>query len=173
MLLKMRKQFKAFFQYFTDKDVLAFLANTVGYILFATSGLIYSIQLLNHDNPKLTAIGITAFGVCAVLSNISYRAAPLFDEENKRVLIYSGEKFFHCSLLIIQTIVFRYVIDALLTFKLPPERAMWMGVISTIRTVFNVMMVVIGLYATYFFLYGFESLNSFLWGRYHARRLRK
>lgn len=169
----MRKQFKAFFQYFTDKDVLAFLANTVGYILFATSGLIYSIQLLNHDNPKLTAIGITAFGVCAVLSNISYRAAPLFDEENKRVLIYSGEKFFHCSLLIIQTIVFRYVIDALLTFKLPPERAMWMGVISTIRTVFNVMMVVIGLYATYFFLYGFESLNSFLWGRYHARRLRK
>ncbi len=169
----MRKQFKAFIQYFSDKDFLAFLANTVGYVLFAGSGLMYSMQLLRHDNPKLTVVGITAFGICAVLSNISYRAAPLFDEENKRVLIYSGEKFLHCSLLIIQTIVFCYVVDALLTFKLPPERVMWTWVINTIRTVFNIVMFLIGLYATYFFLYGFESLNNFLWGRYHARRLRK
>ena len=87
MLLKMKKQFKVFFRYFTDKDFLAFLTNTLGYGLFAASGLVYSSELLRHDNAKLTAVGITAFGVCAVLSNISYRAAPLFDEENKRILI--------------------------------------------------------------------------------------
>ena len=166
----MKKQSKAFFEYLKDQEILPVLANWVGYILFAVSGLEYSYQLLNHDNPKLTAVGITVFGVCAVLSNISYRAAALFDEENKHLLIYSGEKFLHCSLLIIQTIVFRYVIDALLTFKLPPERAMWMWVISTTEKVFNVIMVLIGLYATYFFLYGFQHLNDFLWRRYRERR---
>lgn len=146
-----------------------FLADAVGYSLFALSGLIYSMQLLQHTNPKLTAVGITAFGVCAVLSNISYRAAPLFDEEDKKILLYSGEKFFHCSLLIIQTVVLRYFIDALLTFKLPPERAMWMRVISTTETICDVIMVLIGLFATYFFLYGFGYLNNFLWRRFRER----
>ena len=72
----MRKKLKTVLQFLRDGDLC--VTNTVGYVLFALSGIMYAIQLLRHDNPKLTAVGITAFGVCAVLSNISNRAAPLF-----------------------------------------------------------------------------------------------
>jgi hypothetical protein len=167
----MEKKLKTVLRFFSDGDFLVFLTNTVGYVLYGLSGLQYAIHLLNRDNPKLTAVGVTAFGVCAVLSNLSYRAAPLFDEKEKKLLMYSGEKFFHSSLLLIQTVVFRYAIDAFLTFKVAPDKSMWMPVITTIVMIFNVIMFLIGIFAVYFFLYGFESLNNFFWIRYRQRIL--
>jgi hypothetical protein len=96
----MKKKLKTAIKFFTDGDVFVFLTNTVGYVLFALSGVMYASQLLEHDNPNLTTVGVTAFSISAVLSNISYRAAPLFDEEDKKLLMYSGKNsFIHLSLL--------------------------------------------------------------------------
>lgn len=91
-----------------------------------------------------------------------------FKKENgKSTAIYSGEKLLHSSVLILQTVVLKYALDTFLASKFMKSHDMMASIIS-IGT--QALLTIIGSYAAYFSLYGFEALHDFLWDRFHHRR---
>ena len=102
--------------------------------------------------------GLSAFGVTAVLSGISFSMARAC--ENPATAKYAGEKFLHSSILLIQGLFVIYLRDAVsesdvlkphpyLVFTL---RAFAVGLLSLLTAV-----------AAWTWYHGFSELNEFLW----------
>jgi hypothetical protein len=141
--------------------VTVLIVQIVGYFIFAASAWTYVNRLMEQAGGQVFTIGIAAFGLIATLSGLCYRMAPtVTDEDEKRHVLYSGEKFLHSSVLLIQTIFLKYVKDAT-----PPQASpTWFN--RGFNIVFIVILFLLTAFAVGAFLYGFESLNDVLWKKY-------
>jgi hypothetical protein len=152
------------FLFFNDA-IVVFLSQTLGFLIFAIAGIVYVNQLLRGSSQKLLTVGVTAFAITAGLSGLCYRmASNLSDDKGKSIPLYAGEKFFHSCLLLIQTICLKYIQDNMSSFKI----VTWLD--NIINFSLSIIISFVGMFATYFFLYGFEALNDFFWKRFMERK---
>ena len=150
--------------------VLAALSTTVGHIIFGVSTLSYISALIQQPIEKVASIGLSAFALIGAVSGLCFAMAQALPEgDAKASTLYSGEKFLHATLLILQSIVLKYASDVALATELVKTKPLLTAVVSGCA---NVLLFVVSAYAAYFMLYGFESINSFLWDRFLTRRQR-
>jgi hypothetical protein len=145
----------------------SFVSSTVGYIIIAAAALMYMNQFIQSSINEVFTVGLSAFALVAALSGLCYALAPcLTIDEEKKTPLYAGEKFFHSCLLLLQTIFLKYVSISVLEIKWIQEHS---SINYSVSIVFNILLVLISLIATYFCLFGFEAINDFLWKRYEVR----
>jgi energy-converting hydrogenase Eha subunit C len=143
-------------------------SRTIGQIVLGVAGVMYANQLWASPLDKVVAIGLLAFGAIAVLSALCFTMAPcLTTEEERYPTLYAGEKFFHSSLLLIQTIFLKYAGESLLNVQFVANVS-WLH--RSIGITINIAASLTGAVATWFSIYGFQSLNEFFWQRYERRR---
>jgi len=147
--------------------VASFLSNTIGYIIIVSTALMYMNQFIRQPLNEVFTIGLSAFALIAALSGLCYAFAPcLPTEEEKHAPLYAGEKFLHSCLLLLQVVLLKYAKDSALSFKWIQDRTLLNSSLSILS---DVLLVAIGCLATYFCIFGFEAINTFLWKRYEFR----
>ena len=143
-------------------------SRTIGQIVLGAAGVMYANQLWVSPLDKVVTVGLSAFGAIAVLSALCFTMAPcLTTEEERRPTLYAGEKFFHSSLLLIQTIFLKFAGESLTNLQLIMD-VHWLH--SSLTAITSIASSLTGAVATWFSVYGFESLNDFFWQRYEKRR---
>lgn len=148
--------------------ILEKISATASFIIFSWAVLTYIIALLKQPISVMASVGLSAFALVAAVSGLCFAMASVLEKENgKSTAIYSGEKLLHSSVLILQTVVLKYALDTFLASKFMKSHDMMASIIS-IGT--QALLTIIGSYAAYFSLYGFEALHDFLWDRFHHRR---
>ena len=150
--------------------VLAALSTTVGYGIFGVSTLLYVVALIQQPLEKVVSIGLSAFALVGAVSGLCFAMAQALPEgDAKASTLYSGEKFLHTTLLILQSIALKYASDVALATELAKTKPLLVAVVSGCS---SVLLLVISIHAAYCILYGFDSINSFLWDRFLTRRRR-
>ena len=144
------------------------ISATIGYLIFGSSVLTYVSVLIKQPFEKMSTVGLSAFALVAAVSGLCFSMASVLEKENdKSTAIYSGEKFLHSTVLILETIVLKYASDTLLASQFMKAHELFSTIISWAAFA---LLLIISSYATYFYLYGFEALHDFLWNRFHVRR---
>lgn len=143
-------------------------SRTIGQIVLGVSGLTYANQLWTSPFEKVINVGLSAFGVIGALSALSFTMVPCLSTEDERQLtLYGAEKFFHSSLLLIQTIFMKFAGESVANLQfivnIPWMHTLFLA-ITSIAASFT------GAVATWFAIYGFDSLNDLFWQRYDKRR---
>ena len=147
--------------------IFRILSAIIGYMITGIASLMYVNQIVNEPSDKVATLALSAFAVIAVLSGLCFALMPCLDRfEDRRVTLYAGEKFFHSSLLIIQTIFLKFAAGVLVSTEWLKNHA-WLH--FSVSMVSGILITAIAVLATYFFLFGFEALNDHLWERYEGR----
>jgi hypothetical protein len=124
----------------------------------------YVINAINNKSSEFYAIAITAFGITATLSGVCFTMDSSINREKR--IRYSGEKFLHASVLLIQMIVIFFAKDSLLNLNFIIEHK-WIH--RFIECFFLFVMVFVSGMAGLFWLWGLDSINEELWQRYKHR----
>jgi len=143
------------------------LSQSIGYIIIFFAGQTYVLGLLLEPLPRITSIALSSLGAIVALAALCFAAVPCLPSENdKKAPMYAGEKFFHSTLLIIQTLFLKYGADTFLTYA-------WINSIQGLVVVLTILTYIlifgIGLFAVLNTAWGFDSLNRFFWQRYDER----
>lgn len=148
--------------------IFVFVSQSIGYMVIFVGAIIYMNQLITLPSDKLYTIGISIFGIAVALSGLCFSMTTHLTEDKKEAPIYAGEKFFHSGLLVIQTVFLKYISDNIQASNIFKNMTWLQGIVTM------VLLLTISFtffYATSFFLYGFKSLNNFLWQRMKERRI--
>jgi hypothetical protein len=133
------------------------ISKTVGYAIFVSSGISYLTNMATEPSSKAITVGVSALGIIGLLSGLCFTMTKCIEDKNmKNTLIYSGEKFLHSCLLIVQTIFLKFAYDGFSAFM----KKEFIPLVANIASyVFYLLVISIGIYAIYFSIYGFEDLN--------------
>jgi energy-converting hydrogenase Eha subunit C len=143
------------------------LSQSIGYIIIFFAGQTYVLGLLSEPIEKITSIALSSLGAIVALAALCFAVIPCLSSENDKMApLYAGEKFFHATLLIIQTLFLKYGADTFLTYSLI-RSLHWLVVALTVLT--SVLISGIGLFAVLNAAWGFDSLNKFFWQRHDER----
>ena len=146
----------------------SWFSRTIGQIVLGTAGIMYANQLWSSPLDKVVAVGLSALGAIAALSALCFTMAPCMSLDKERdPILYAGEKFFHSSLLLIQTIFLKFAGESLSNIGLV-QGVEWLH--RSVDALTNVVAALTGAAAAWFSIYGFQSLNDFFWLRYEKRR---
>ena len=145
----------------------ATLSTGIGYFIVGITGISYMQQLLREPSEKLAAAAFTTIAVVGGLSALCFSLAGCLETKEEQIdPIYAGEKFLHSSILFAQTLAFKYGIEWILVLDFVKNNK-WVSIIISIPS--TILLLAVASYGTYFLLYGFESINNFLWKRYDKR----
>ena len=145
------------------------LSQSIGYIIIFFAGQTYVLGLLSEPIEKITSIALSSLGAIVALAALCFAVVPCLPSENdKRAPLYAGEKFFHSTLLIIQTLFLKYGAETFLAYSWVKSQN-WLVIALSILTPFLISG--IGLFAALNAAWGFDSLNKFFWQR-HDERMR-
>jgi len=140
------------------------LSKYLGYMILSTTGIVYVLKILSEPIEKVATLSLTAIAIIGALSALCFSYAPCISDENdKNSGLYSGEKFLHSTLLIIQTLFLKYVADQVLFLQLV-KSVPWLE--TTISMIANTIIFWIGSSSVVFAALGFDSLNKTLWSHY-------
>lgn len=103
-------------------------------------------------------IGLSAFGVTAALSGISFSMARASD--NPTTAKYAGEKFLHSAILLIQGLFIIYLRDSLGEIELIKP---WPYLVLSLKAFAVAILTLVTAAAGWTWHHGFEELNKFLW----------
>jgi len=146
----------------------SFFSRTVGQIVLGVTGIVYANQLWMSPLDKVVGVGLTAFGAIAAVAALCFTMAScLTSLEERQPTLYAGEKFFHSSLLLIQTIFIRFAGDSLASMQFI-QGVEWLH--RAVGGLASFAATITGAVATWFSIWGFQSLNDFLWQRYEKWR---
>ena len=149
-------------------NIAAKFSKTIGFIIFSITGLTYVNTSLTEPVDKVVNVGLSAFAAIAVLSGLCFALVScLKNDKEQSSPLYAGEKFLHSGLLIIQTVFIKYFFDRISNFDFLKT---WANANLIFKIVTNLAVLTTGMFATYFSIYAFQSLNDFLWDRYTDRR---
>jgi hypothetical protein len=132
-------------------------------ILAGTSMTIIS-NSINLPAKDVYPIVISAFGITAALSGVCFTMATSSNTEH--TIRYSGEKFLHSSLLLIQFLAIIFAKDTVLGFSFVHINEILKSILTII---FNLLLVIIGVTAASSWFFGFDELNTELWGNWKGR----
>lgn len=121
----------------------------------------YAIQLPAKD---ILPMAITVLGITLALSGICFSMAPTDKEEP--TVRYSGEKFLHSSLLLIQTIIIIFAKDALNTIPFINTQNVLKIIITLIL---QGLLILISTVAAITWFWGLVELNKELWKKWEMR----
>jgi hypothetical protein len=143
------------------------LSQSIGYIIVFLAGQTYVMSLLSEPLGKITSIALSSLGAIVALAALCFAVVPCLPSENdKKAPMYAGEKFFHSTLLIIQTLFLKYGADTFLAYpwikSLP-----WL--VDALTILASILISGIGLFAALNTAWGFDSLNRYFWQRYDER----
>ena len=147
--------------------IFAFISNAIGSIVIAAAGLIYALRIITSDSSEIYTIGISGLFIFAAISALCFAFQPMVRlEDEKKNIIYAGEKFFHATLLIIQTILVKYSYNQIIIILNPEKQKILFYLTDGI---FYIIVFICCSFAVYFSIFGFERLNDLLWKRYLNR----
>jgi len=143
------------------------LSQAIGYIIIFFAGQTYVLGILSEPIERVTSIALSSLGAIVALAALCFAVVPCLPLENdKKAPMYAGEKFFHSTLLIIQTLFLKYGADTFLSYAWI-KSLHWLVVALTILT--SILISGIGLFAVLNTAWGFDSLNKFFWHRHDER----
>jgi hypothetical protein len=142
--------------------IAAFVSRVLVYIISMVAGFHYVTDLLRQPVERFASIGISAFAILAGLAAVCYSMIPtLHPDKDRGQPQYAGEKFLHSSILILQTLFLKYAEGGVFNFI---KSASWLQSLEfLVNPIFYSLYFATGIYAFYFFVFGFDELNSFLW----------
>ena len=118
--------------------------------------VIYVHQSIFQPAASTFPIGLSAFGVTAALSGISFSMARAC--ENPATAKYAGEKFLHSAILLIQGLFLIYLRDAVGEIDLLKP---WPYLVFALKAVAVGLLSLITAVASWTWYFGFEELNKF------------
>ncbi len=143
---------------------LSSLSKYLGYMILSTSGIVYVQRILFEPIEKVATLAFTAIATIGALSALCFSyVSCIFNENDKNSGIYSGEKFLHSTLLIIQTLFIKYVADQVLFLEMV-KTVPWFK--TTISIITGSIILWIGTSAVTLAALGFDTLNKTLWSHY-------
>lgn len=136
------------------------------FIVYLTA-IVYVGHLLKEPIEIVATSTLSAIAVIGGLSGLCFsHAQNETTEEKKKDLMYAGEKFFHSTLLFIQTLFMKYAGDSVLANEFI-KNSMFIKSLSDF--VITVLLTGVSGYGCFFFFYGFEAINNMYWNRYEKR----
>lgn len=132
--------------------------------LLGVCTLVYVQQAINQPATNSFPIGLSAFGVTAALSGISFSMARA--DENQITAKYAGEKFLHSSILLIQSLLVLYVRDAATETDWIKT---WPSLAVSIKVLTSGTLVLVSTAASWAWYYGYSELNTALWKNWEHR----
>jgi hypothetical protein len=133
---------------------------------------LYVQQAIAQPAAEVFPIGIASFGILAGLSGICFTMVPSYPDS--WIPKYSGEKFLHGSLLIIQTLFLVYAREALSGYSWTSS---WPPLSSIIRNTIASLLYLVTTAALWTWYHGFEELNKLLWKKWeegvHLRNMQQ
>lgn len=128
-----------------------------------------SIQhAINQPATDSLPIGLSAFGITAALSGVSFSMARA--SENPVTANYAGEKFLHSAILLIQSLVVLYIRDTVVEIdwiKTWP----WPNLVITVKLVAHGILFLVTAAASWTWYHGYSELNDVLWKNWEQRIL--
>lgn len=132
--------------------------------LLGFSTLVYAMSAITNPASEVYPTGVAAFGVTAALSGICFTMTPTGGGSS--VLRYSGEKFLHSSLLIVQSLLVIYIRDAVTGFQWVHAHTTFAGNVAGLAAA--VLSFVVAA-AAWTWHHGFADLNALLWKNWERR----
>lgn len=123
----------------------------------------YVQRAISQPASEIYSMALTAFGVTIGLSGICFTAAPTGNDTPMR---YSGEKFLHSALLLIQSLIFIYAQDAILSTAWARECDV---VRRTTSWFLGSIVLFVSTASAWCWWWGFEALNNELWQNWNRR----
>ena len=143
------------------------VSKSIGYLVIFLAGQTYIMGLLSEPVERITSVALSSLGAIVALSALCFAVVPcLSSEDDKIAPMHAGEKFFHSTLLLIQTLFLKYAANAILSYAWV-KSTVWLFVILPFLN--GVLITGIGLFAVLNVAWGFDSLNRFFWQRYELR----
>ena len=136
--------------------IAKFASNFIGLTVICVFGLSYISNLWNQPADKVTVTGFAALSIIMALSVLALTIAPFItDEEIKNRVIFSGERFFHGSIFLIQAIILKYASEVktvMITFNIEIMSAVLKSLASFVATTAFIHCMV-----------AFEAIDNILW----------
>lgn len=119
---------------------------------------VYIQNAIFQPAARAFPIGLSAFGVTAALSGISFSMARV--SENPSTAKYAGEKFLHSAILLIQGLFLIYIRDSVGESELLKP---WPNLVLVVKASTVGLLTLLTAAAAWTWFHGFEELNKFLW----------
>jgi hypothetical protein len=151
--------------------IASVISKEIGIAVLVVVAIIYDIQLATELTEKLVPFALSGVAFMAVLAGLCFSMAQ-FEEngQHKKQIAIAGEKLFHACILYVEAIFIRYALDRLILMPMLRNSPNSIGVVVDVSVV---LVVLLSIYGTYFFLYGFRMLNNIFWLRYEKRNEQK
>lgn len=135
-------------------------------MILGLTALMYIQQAIFEPLDKFSTVALSGIGILLALAGLSFALFPcLNNKEDKNLIIYVGEKFFHSSILLVQTLFIKFAYETLKSMEF--FQTLWLKEI--LLFLFLLPLIILVSLATWFFIFGFEKINDFLWFRYEIR----
>lgn len=133
-------------------------------LLFVT--MLYIQKALVLPATDVYGVGTTAFGVTVALAGVCFTMPG--GVSGSPSIYHAGEKFLHSSLLLIQGLMLIYIKGAV-------ADSAWGHTLiaSCCRFVIGGLFMFVSSAAAFCWFWGFEAVNSSLWGNWELRMLKK
>jgi hypothetical protein len=140
------------------------ISTIVAVPIIMTTVTFYIIHAINLPANDIYPMALTAFGTTAVLSGVCFAMAPTKTIDPP--IRYSGEKFLHSALLILQSVIVVYAKESILSISIIITHYVIRIVISG---VFIVVITFVATMAALTWFHGFDELNTELWKKWERR----
>jgi len=126
-------------------------------------GCFYSFYIFGNLEKDTTKISNIAFGIVAVLTGLSLRmASTLSKSDEKDRFMYSGERFFHSTLLLLSASIIKYMILTINDVELLKE---YYILKKTLTFPLDVLVPLLFFFAVHSAHTGMKITNDLLWRR--------
>jgi ABC-type iron transport system FetAB permease component len=143
------------------------IPTTIVFFIIFWAGYNYVQNLINEQSKDVMAVGFSKIIIIAGLSGLCYMAVPFIkDDKYKSQFLVAGEKFSHSCLMIVQTVFLKYLTGYIFKWEFV-LKIDWVK--TFLEVIFATLYFVLGGYAVFFFVWGFDALNKHLWSRYEKR----
>ena len=126
--------------------------------------IFYIQHAISQPATNTFPMGLSAFGVTAALSGISFSMARAC--ENPATAKYAGEKFLHSSILLIQTLLVLYIRDTVVESDWLKT---WPNLVLTVKIFSDVILGLVSAAAAWAWVFGYSELNDALWKNWEQR----
>jgi hypothetical protein len=141
--------------------IFAIVSMWIATPLLGLCTIVYVQNALTQPVTDTFPIGLSAFGVTAALSGISFSMVKAY--ENPATARYAGEKFLHSSILLIQSLIILYLRDTAIDSEWIKT---WPHLLLPIKMFASGILSLVTIVAAATWYYGYSELNVFLWKRW-------
>jgi hypothetical protein len=143
------------------------ISKGIGIVIFVAVAVAFDIQLALELPEKLVPVALSGVALITVLAALSFGMAQSEkDDEHRQQITIAGEKIFHSCILYVQAIFIRYALDRLSSMPFAKNDIRITNIIIDVTVI---IVTILSIYGTYFFIYGFRMLNNIFWLRYEKR----